>query len=90
MVNCQRFTNIIRLNNVFDQRSLSHIECGDTFPSRALFDIAKALNIDLPDLFDFNHLELTTENKTDYIKRSLDYLTSEQIDIVYRIMKTLR
>lgn len=27
-----------------DQRNLSHIECGDTFPSRVLLEISSALN----------------------------------------------
>ena len=28
-----------------DQRSLSHIECGNTFPSKILINLSKALNI---------------------------------------------
>ena len=35
-----------------DQRSLSHIECGDTFPSKSLFELAEALDVDLKDLFE--------------------------------------
>lgn len=73
-----------------DQRNLSHIECGDTFPSRSLLDIAKALNIDLRDLFDFQHLEMTAENMNKYIKNNIDYLSPEQLKIVYRIVKALR
>ena len=57
-----------------DQRNLSHIECGDTFPSRALLEISGALNIDLKDLFDFEHLEMTAERMSDYIKSNVDYL----------------
>lgn len=73
-----------------DQRSLSHIECGDTFPSRALFDIAKALNVELPELFDFNHIGMTTEDKSAYIKQNIEHLTPEEINIVYRLVKSLR
>ena len=73
-----------------DQRSLSHIECGDTFPSRALFNIASALNIDLPDLFNFKHIELAIENKLDYIKGNIEHLSPENIDLLYRIVKSIR
>lgn len=73
-----------------DQRSLSHIECGDTFPSKALLDIALALNIGLKDLFDFEHLEMNAQNMADYIKNNVDYLPQEYLTAVYRMMKSLR
>ncbi len=73
-----------------DQRSLSHVECGDTFPSRALLDIAKALNIDLKDLFDFEHLAVTPDNMSEYIKNNIDYLPQDDLKAVYRMVKSLR
>lgn len=73
-----------------DQRSLSHIECGDTFPSKALLDIAAALNIELKDLFDFEHLELNTQNMVEYIKTNIDYLPQEYLTAVYRMVRALR
>lgn len=73
-----------------DQRSLSHIECGDTFPSRSLFDLAQALDIELKELFDFEHLEVTTNIMKDYIRKSLDDLADEKINILYRFLKSLR
>ncbi len=73
-----------------DQRNLSHIECGDTFPSRALLDIAKALNIDLKDLFDFEHLDVNPSTMSEYIKTNIDYLPENDLIAVYRMVKSLR
>ena len=73
-----------------DQRNLSHIECGDTFPSRSLLDLAKALNIELKDLFDFEHLDVTRETMSAYIKENIDHLPKESIIAVYRMVKALR
>lgn len=80
---------LAELANV-DQRNLSHVECGDTFPSRALLDIANALNIDLKDLFDFQHLEMTPDTMSNYIKTNIDHLPQEDLKAVYRMVKSLR
>ena len=42
-----------------DQRSVSNIECGNTFPSKTLFKIAEVLETRLKDLFDFEYLTLS-------------------------------
>ena len=73
-----------------DQRNLSHIECGDTFPSKAFLVIATALNIDLQALFDFQHLDMNQQNMADYIKTNIEYLTPEDLTAVYRMVKSLR
>ena len=44
-----------------EPRSLSKIECGVTFPSKSLASIADALEISLPQLFEFNHVEKTVD-----------------------------
>jgi len=81
--------HLAELANI-DQRSLSHIECGDTFPSKALLDIATALNIELKDLFDFEHLEMNPQSMAEYIKSNVDYLPQEYLAAVYRMVKSLR
>ncbi len=73
-----------------DQRSLSHIECGDNFPSKSLLDLAKALEISLPDLFDFEHHSLSSNDMIEYIKSNLINLTIEEIQVIYRLMKSFR
>ena len=73
-----------------DMRSLSHIECGDTFPSRSLLDIAKALNIELKELFDFEHLEMNSENMKKYILHNIEQLNDNDIKTVYRMIKSMK
>ena len=72
-----------------DQRSLSHIECGDTFPSRALFELSNALNIELKDLFDFEHHRINSEEMKLYIKDNLDKIPEENIKVLYRLIKSI-
>lgn len=73
-----------------DQRSLSHIECGDTFPSKSLFELAEALDVDLKDLFDFEHLKNSRLNMKASIIENLDSLSDENIKILYRLIKSMK
>ena len=73
-----------------EQRSLSHIECGDTFPSRSLLDIANALDIELKDLFDFEHLEQTDKSMRDYILHNVESLNEDNLKTVYRMIKSMK
>ena len=73
-----------------EQRSLSHIECGDTFPSRSLLDVANALDIELKDLFDFEHLEQTDKSMRDYILHNVESLNEDNLKTVYRMIKSMK
>lgn len=73
-----------------DQRNISNIECGITFPSRSLLEIAQALDIDLQELFDFEHLKLDRQNMTLYIIKNIEYLSDRDITTVYRLVKAMR
>lgn len=73
-----------------DQRSLSHIECGDTFPSKSLLDLSKALQIELKDLFDFDYVEMTNDNMLEYINKNIKDLPKETITVIYRLVKSLK
>ena len=73
-----------------DQRNLSNIECGNTFPAKSLLGLSKALKISLPELFDFNYINVDTNEKIKYIKDSIEILDSNNIDIIYRLIKTMR
>lgn len=73
-----------------DQRSLSHIECGDTFPSKSLFELAEALDVDLKDLFDFDHLKNNRLNMKSSIIENLDLISDENIKILYRLIKSMK
>ena len=71
------------------QKNLSKIECGRTFPSRNLVEIANALDVSLPDLFNFDHIEMTPDNMCEYIKITIDKLSPEQIKIIYSLINIL-
>ena len=72
-----------------DQRNLSNIECGVTFPSKSLGAIADALDISLMDLFDFNHTNINRQMMKDFIQSSLDNLSEHDIKILYRLIKAM-
>lgn len=72
-----------------DQRSLSAIECGTNFPTRSLLKIANALNVNLKDLFDYEHLELDKTEKIQVIARLLENISPRDLDIIYRLIKSM-
>ena len=73
-----------------DQRNLSNIECGVTFPTRSLAQIANALNVTLPELFDFDYLPQDENSKKNYIVSRLENLDSKSITTLYRLVKTMQ
>lgn len=72
-----------------DQRNLSNIECGNTFPSRSLTRLAKALNIDLQELFDFEHYTTDESYMREYIQNNLNSLSPADLKTVYRLIKSM-
>lgn len=73
-----------------DQRNISNIECGVTFPSRSLIDIANALEINLQDLFDFEHLNQTRNNMLKFISSNIKKLNDKDITTIYRMVKSMK
>ena len=72
-----------------DQRNLSSIECGINFPTRHFVKIAQVLDIELKELFDFEHLDLSdAEIKTETL-RLIESLNSRDLKIVYRLVKSM-
>src|SRR5574344_578943 len=72
-----------------DQRNLSNIECGVTFPSKSLIAISNALEISLKDLFDFEHTVITISEMKNFINLSLNKLDNTNIKIIYRLIKSM-
>lgn len=72
-----------------DRRSISNIECGNTFPSSSLLKISQALNVELKELFDFEYLEKTDKELINSIQSRLPYLKSEQLKVIYRLVEIL-
>lgn len=73
-----------------DQRTVSHIECGNVFPSRSLFEIASALDVELKELFDFEHHELSSNDMKKYIIKNLEELDQADIKTLYCLVKSMR
>ena len=72
-----------------DQRNLSNIECGNTFPAKSLFSIAEALNISLPELFDFDYIPKNVDEMKSYISKNIDNLEDNDIKTMYLIIKSM-
>jgi len=72
-----------------DQRSLSSIECGNTFPSKSLIMLAHALNVSISDLFDFERLVLTEKDMKNFIFSNLDKLDKKDIRTIYLLIKSM-
>jgi transcriptional regulator with XRE-family HTH domain len=73
-----------------DQRNLSSIECGGTFPSKSMHEIATALKVTLPELFDFEHHKVDKPEMVEYIKTNVEYLEQADVKTIYRMLKTMR
>lgn len=73
-----------------DFRSLSHIECGDTFPTKSLADIASAFNMSIAELFDFDYHKYTIDEMKNYICENLNNITNEEISTVFRLIKAMK
>lgn len=72
-----------------DQRTLSAVECGINFPTKHFIKIAKAFDIELKELFDFEHIEITEDKKRKDIKTMVDKLEERDLNIVYKLVKTM-
>lgn len=72
-----------------DRRSISNIECGNTFPASSLTNIARALNTDLKNLFDFECNEKNESVIINDIKEKLPTLNLEQLKILYRLIEIM-
>lgn len=73
-----------------DQRNLSNIECGISFPSKTILEIASALKVSLPELFDFEHLNEDSVSMKKYIINYLENISDENLKIIYRLTKSMK
>ena len=72
-----------------DQRNLSAIECGINFPTKHFIEMAKVLDVDIKDLFDFEHLDLSEHQLREKSKNFIDELDIHDLHIVYRLLKSM-
>lgn len=72
-----------------DPKHLSRIELGKSFPyMETLEAIAKSLQVELKDLFDFSHLEAHLVDKKQ-IEDLLEGLNQDKLRLVYKVVKSL-
>ena len=72
-----------------DQRSLSAIECGNNFPTKNLLKIANSLGVELKEIFDYEHISLSEDEKIKELSTNLKKLSAHDLNIVYRLVKTM-
>lgn len=71
-----------------DDKHISCIESGKNFPSPDLIErIAKALKLEIKDLFEFNYLKPPEDLKKE-IYSMLENLNSSNLQLVYKYIKT--
>ena len=69
-----------------DEKHLSYIECGGSFPKADLIEkFAKILEIEPTTLFDFKHLKTKKELLKD-INKKLQTLSEKEIQYFYKII----
>lgn len=74
-----------------DPRYISRIELGKCYPSlEKLESIARALNVEMRELFEFMHMETTTATTTQDVEKLLEGIDDEnQRQLVLRITKVV-
>lgn len=71
-----------------DQKHISRIEAGGSFPSSELIGrLATALKVEPKDLFEFYHLQSEKDLKKD-INFMLEQLSKEDLSLVYKFIRT--
>jgi transcriptional regulator with XRE-family HTH domain len=72
-----------------DPKHLSRIELGKSFPyMETLEAIARSLQVELKDLFDFSHLEAREIDKKQ-ICELLDGLNQDKLLLVFKVVKSI-
>jgi len=72
-----------------ESKYVSRIELGKSFPyAETLEAIAKSLNVELKDLFDFSHLEARIIEKGD-IEELLEGVSQDKMRLVYKVVKSI-
>lgn len=80
----QYLSDIININ----QKNLSKIECGTVFPSKYLDKLADAFEIKLSEIFEFEHLEYSVDEKKNLVNSMMNKFDEEKINLMYKIAKT--
>lgn len=72
-----------------ESKHLSRVELGKSFPyPETLEDIAKALGVEIQELFEFEHLDAGKVN-VGAIAKLLEGVNEEKLRLVYKIIKAI-
>lgn len=73
-----------------DTQNLCKMENGNHFPQfKNLYKIAQALEIDIKDLFDYNHFDSKEQLKSKIIS-FLDIAQEKDVELIYKIIKDIQ
>ena len=72
-----------------EQKNISCIERGITFPSQNLIKLADALDATIAELLDFEHHKYSTAEMKAYICKNLDYISEHEVLAVFRFVKAM-
>lgn len=71
-----------------DPKHISRLETGINFPSAETFEkLAKALNVEIKDLFDFEHKGKTTKQLKKEIDVILGDADTETLELAFKLVK---
>ena len=73
-----------------EQRNISYIEKGSVFPSQYLIKISEALEVSISELLDYEHHKFNITEMKEYIYKSLDVISDKEIEILFRMTKSMR
>lgn len=73
-----------------EQKNISCIENGVTFPSQYLIKLSEALDVSVSELLDFEHHKYNINEMKEYISQSLNIISDKEIQILFRIAKSMR
>ena len=70
-------------------RSLSHIECGESFPSKSLYKLATALDVSIGEFLDVEDYVLTRRDMEDFLVNYIQNLPDENLAKLYKVIRSL-
>ena len=73
-----------------EQRNISYIEKGITFPSQYLLKLSEALDVSIAELLDFEHCRFTIDEMKEYISKSLQCISDKEITTLFRFVKAMK
>ena len=73
-----------------EQRNISYIERGLTFPSQYLVKLSEALDVSIAEMLDFEHLKYTIDEMRDYIAKNIYNVTDKDVSTLFRIIKSMK